>query len=88
MTLKVQEQTHSNEMEPDEKSSSTAKEAISRVKRQPIQLEDSQTTHLTKIFKAYEEPNTPRAGQQSSFKKWEKYLNKHSSEQVMQIAAR
>ena len=72
------------------KSFCTAKETISKVKRQPSDWEKiiaNETTDkglISKIYKQLIQLNTRKTNNQ--IKKWEKDLNKHFSEEDIQIA--
>ena len=71
------------------KSFCTAKETISKVKRQSSEWEkilQSETTDkglISKIYKQLIQLNTRKAN--NSMKKWEKYLNRHVSKEDIQI---
>ena len=68
----------------------TAKETISKVKRQPSEWEKiiaNETTDrglISKIYKQLTELNTRKTN--SPIKKWEKGLNRHLSKEDMQMA--
>ena len=72
------------------KSFCTAKEIISKVKRQPSEWEKiiaNETTDkglTSKIYKQLIQPNTRKAN--NSIKKWEKDLNRHFSKEDIQMA--
>ena len=72
------------------KSFCTAKETISKVKRQPSEWEKilaNETTDkglISKIYKQHIQPNTRKTN--NPVKKWEKDLNKHFSKENMQMA--
>ena len=72
------------------KSSCTAKETISKVKRQPSEREKiiaNGTTDkglISKIYKQFIQHNTRKTN--NPIKKWEKKLNRHFSKEDIQLA--
>ena len=70
----------------------TAKETISKVKRQPSEWEKiiaSETTYKGLISKIYKQPiqfNTRKTN--NPIKKWEKELNRHFSKEDIQMASK